>query len=81
MNRGMKRIGEAALAHGGGNALVVSSGLSIVHFLIAIDLTLNSKGMDNAAVTKLRYKNWAFSIIGRVESLKYYERGKAKMSN
>ncbi|WEV67195.1 histidine phosphatase family protein [Bifidobacterium sp. ESL0769] len=81
MNRGMTRVGETIVAHGGGNALVVSSGLSIAHFLIAIDSTLNAKGMDNAAVTKLRYENGTFSIVGPVGSLEYYEKGKASMSN
>ncbi|WEV73834.1 histidine phosphatase family protein [Bifidobacterium sp. ESL0798] len=81
MKRAMTKIGEAEAKHGGGNVLVVSSGLSIRQFLFLIDQTLDFTGPKNTATTKLRYENGTFSILGQPYSMEYYERGKASLSD
>ncbi|WEV67193.1 histidine phosphatase family protein [Bifidobacterium sp. ESL0769] len=72
----MTRIGQSALAQGGGNVLVVSSGLSLREFLFRIDPEVDLSDQGNTATTKLRYADGRFTIIGPVGSTQYYERGR-----
>lgn len=76
MTKELKSIAKNTAKDGGGNVLVVSSGMSINEYLS----TLNTKKytgapLKNAAVTKLVYKNGHFTIHGQIGSLHYVNKG------
>ncbi|RBP99435.1 histidine phosphatase family protein [Bifidobacterium xylocopae] len=75
MNAAMTRIARKTVEDGGGNVLVISSGLSIRQFLYVVDHHADFSDPDNATVTKLTYQDGRFSIVGEVCSSEYYERG------
>lgn len=75
MAAAMDRVASFALTQGGGNVLVVSSGMSIRDFLLGVDPKRALANEDNTAVTKLLYADDHFTINGPVGSLAYYERG------
>lgn len=75
MGRALRKVGEATQANGGGNVLVVSSGLSIRQFLFTVDPSLDFTGPTNTATTRLRYEDGTFTIIGTPYSTEYYECG------
>lgn len=76
MQKELTHIAKTTQKDGGGNVLVVSSGMSINEYLS----TLNTKKytgapLKNAAVTKLVYKNGHFTIHGAIGSLHYVNKG------
>ncbi|WEV41812.1 histidine phosphatase family protein [Bifidobacterium sp. ESL0682] len=76
MMRAMTRIGQSAEQQGGGNVLVVSSGLSLRQFLYRVDPEADLSDQGNTATTKLSYADGRFTIVGPVGSTEYYERGR-----
>ncbi|WP_162887535.1 histidine phosphatase family protein [Bombilactobacillus bombi] len=81
MSQSLTRIVKKQQKSGGGNVLVVSSGMSISLFIS----TLNSKQytgspMKNDAVTKVVYKDGKFKVSGSVGSLKYFNNGKKELA-
>jgi broad specificity phosphatase PhoE len=74
--KALKEIAEETAANGGGNVLVISSGMSIQ--VMISDMTDNpakNKGLSNAAVVKITYKNGKFTV-DEIGSMKYVEEGK-----
>lgn len=76
MTKELKTIAKDTSKDGGGNVLVISSGMSINEYLS----TLNTKKytgapLKNAAVTKLVYKNGHFTVQGQIGSLHYVDKG------
>ncbi|MDF7640542.1 histidine phosphatase family protein [Bifidobacterium sp. ESL0784] len=76
MVKAMTRIAVTSIAEGGGNILVVSSGLSIREFLYTIDHGFDFSNHNNTAVTKIGYRDGKFMVTGPMASMEYYERGK-----
>ncbi|RBP97201.1 histidine phosphatase family protein [Bifidobacterium aemilianum] len=77
MVRAMNKVGETVARQGGGNVLVISSGLSLRHFLGAVDPTAYmNPDQPNCSVTKLVYDQGHYSIVGPIGSMEYYERGR-----
>lgn len=69
-------IARTAASQGGGNVLVVSSGMCLQQLLLVLlDEEVDIPGMDNTATTRLVYENGIFSLDGPVSSMDYYRRG------
>lgn len=75
MKRALTGIGEDALARGGGNVLVVSSGMSLQQFLITLGDDIDVPDMANTSVTKVAYANGRFSLAGPLASMEYFQAG------
>lgn len=74
--KALKEIAEETAAKGGGNVLVISSGMSIQ--VMISDMTDNpakNKGLSNAAVVKIIYENGKFTVE-EIGSMEYVEKGK-----
>lgn len=62
---------------GGGNVLVVSSGMSINLFLRKVDIPeYEGVQLQNNSVTKIIYENNKFSLDDEIGSMKYFDEGK-----
>lgn len=77
--RVMSSLNEIAAAQskkGGGNVLVVSSGITIMAALASMgaDLSAITDGIDNAAVSKLTYKKGVWTVV-TVNDSSYVEAG------
>lgn len=74
----LNAIAEAQAANGGGNVLVVSSGITIVSAITAMGATLDrvTKGIGNGAVTELRYSAGVWTVAS-VNDLSFVEAGQA----
>ncbi|WIY63506.1 histidine phosphatase family protein [Bacillus arachidis] len=74
------KIVEEVAKEGGGNALVVSHGISLMALLYTISPeSLNNLdgGLDNASVSKVVYKDGKYTVQS-VNDMSYVEKGKAK---
>lgn len=76
MNSELLHIAKTTQKQGGGNVLVVSSGMSINEYLSTISKKYDGKPMQNAAVTKLVYKNGKLQVDGPIGTLHYVDKGK-----
>ena len=81
MNSELTSIAKKTAKDGGGNVLVVSSGMSINEYLSTISNKYDGKPMQNAAVTKLVYKNGKLHVQGPIGSLHYVNKGQKVMDN
>lgn len=74
----LEDIAEAGVKAGGGDILVVSSGITIMGVLGALgaDLSGVTSGIDNAAVSKLVYEDGTWTVES-VNDLSYVEAGAA----
>lgn len=75
MNSELTHIAKTTQKQGGGNVLVVSSGMSINEYLSTMSKKYKGKPMQNAAVTKLVYKNGKLHVQGPIGSLHYVNKG------
>ncbi|WP_076459484.1 histidine phosphatase family protein [Limosilactobacillus caccae] len=75
MNSELLHIAKTTQKQGGGNVLVVSSGMSINEYLSTISDKYEGKPMQNAAVTKLVYKNGKLHVQGPIGTLHYVNKG------
>lgn len=75
MTNELNTIAKRTLKNGGGNALVVSSGMSINEYLSTMAPNYTGAAIPNAAVTKLVYKNGKLSVNGPIASLDYVNKG------
>ncbi|WP_267202428.1 histidine phosphatase family protein [Limosilactobacillus kribbianus] len=80
MNSELTHIAKTTEKQGGGNVLVVSSGMSINEYLSQVSNKYEGKPLKNAAVTKLVYKNGKFHVQGQIGSLHYVNKGQQKAS-
>ncbi len=71
----LTRIAQSAIEEGGGPVLVVSSGMCLQQFLVAIDDHCTIPDMDNTAVTKVVYGDDGFHLAGPVSSMEYFQAG------
>ena len=71
----LTRIAQSAIEEGGGPVLVVSSGMCLQQFLVAIDDHCPIPDMDNTAVTKVIYGDDGFRLAGPVSSMEYFQAG------
>lgn len=74
MTKEIRKIAENTQKKGGGNVLIVSSGIAIGNFLET------DKNIENESVTKLIYKNKKFIVDGEIGSTKYIDKGEKIMS-
>lgn len=81
MNSELLHIAKTTQKQGGGNVLVVSSGMSINEYLSTISKKYDGKPMQNAAVTKLVYKNGKLHVDGPIGTLHYVNKGKKIAAN
>lgn len=79
MSKELLTIAKDTQKQGGGNVLVVSSGMSINEYLSTISSKYEGKPLKNAAVTKLVYKNGKLHVEGPIGSLHYVDKGKKAM--
>ncbi|WP_268913694.1 histidine phosphatase family protein [Lentilactobacillus sp. SPB1-3] len=75
MTSELKKIAKTTQKRGGGNVLVVSSGMSINEYLSTMAPNYTGAAIPNAAVTKLTYKNGKLSVSGPIASLSYVNKG------
>lgn len=76
MDTMLKKIAKATKKQGGGNVLVVSSGMSINEYLASLKTDkYTGAPLKNASVTRLVYKNGKFKIRGKIGSLHYVNKG------
>lgn len=75
MKRVLTKIAEDALTLGGGEVLVVSSGMCLQQFLITLGDDIDVPDMDNTAVTKVTYADGRFSLDGPLASMEYFLAG------
>lgn len=75
MSSELLHIAKTTQKQGGGNVLVVSSGMSINEYLSTMTNKYKDKPMQNAAVTKLVYKNGKFKAQGPIGTLHYVNKG------
>ncbi|MEO5291207.1 histidine phosphatase family protein [Limosilactobacillus allomucosae] len=75
MSSELLHIAKTTQKQGGGNVLVVSSGMSINEYLSTMTNKYEGKPMQNAAVTKLVYKNGKFKVQGPIGTLHYVNKG------
>lgn len=80
MAKELKTIAKTTKSHGGGNVLVVSSGMSINEYLATMAPTYTGAPLKNASVTKLTYKNNKLAVSGEIGSLAYVNKG-AKLAH
>ena len=71
----LTRIAQSAIEEGGGPVLVVSSGMCLQQFLVAIDDHCPIPDMDNTAVTKVIYQDDGFHLAGPIGSMEYFQAG------
>lgn len=71
----LKQIAKTTKKRGGGNVLVVSSGMSINEYLATMAPTYTGAPLKNASVTKLTYKNGKLNVSGDIGSLYYVNKG------
>ncbi len=81
MNSELLHIAKTTQKQGGGNVLVVSSGMSINEYLSTISKKYDGKPMQNAAVTKLVYKNGKLHVDSPIGTLHYVNKGKKIAAN
>lgn len=76
MDKVLKKIAKTTKKQGGGNVLVVSSGMSINEYLASLDTDkYTGAPLKNASVTRLVYKDGKFKIRGKIGSLHYVNKG------
>jgi len=75
MAKELKQIAKTTKNHGGGNVLVVSSGMSINEYLATMAKKYTGAPLKNASVTKLTYKNGKLNVSGNIGSLAYVNKG------
>ncbi|MFC6288732.1 histidine phosphatase family protein [Levilactobacillus angrenensis] len=75
MAKEMKTIAKATKKRGGGNVLVVSSGMSINEYLSTVTKKYKGTPLKNVSVTKLVYKNGKLSVSGNIGSMYYANKG------
>ncbi|GAY73926.1 histidine phosphatase family protein [Lentilactobacillus kosonis] len=75
MTNELKSIAKNTQKRGGGNVLVVSSGMSINEYLSTMASNYTGAAIPNAAVTKLTYKNGKLAVNGPIASLSYVDKG------
>lgn len=81
MNSELTSIAKKTAKDGGGNVLVVSSGMSINEYLSTISKKYQGKPMQNAAVTKLVYRNGKLHVQGPIGTLHYVNKGQKVMDH
>ncbi|PAK85089.1 histidine phosphatase family protein [Lentilactobacillus parakefiri] len=79
MTTELNTIAKNTQKQGGGNALVVSSGMSINEYLSTMAPDYTGAAIPNAAVTKLVYKNGHLAVNGPIASLAYVNKGAEMM--
>ncbi|AQW20630.1 histidine phosphatase family protein [Lentilactobacillus curieae] len=79
MTKELNKIAKTTQKNGGGNVLVVSSGMSINEYLSTMAPNYTGASIPNAAVTKLVYKNGKLSVNGPIASLSYVDKGAQMM--
>lgn len=80
MTTELNHIAKTTAKNGGGNVLVVSSGMSINEYLSTMSSKYDGKPLKNAAVTKLIYKHGKLQVSGPIGTLGYVNQG-AKMNH
>ncbi|KRK87303.1 phosphoglycerate mutase [Levilactobacillus koreensis JCM 16448] len=76
MAKELMTIAKATKKQGGGNALVVSSGMSINEYLSTLKgAKYTGAPLKNAAVTRLTYKNGKLQVKGLIGSMYYVDKG------
>ncbi|CAJ1230236.1 histidine phosphatase family protein [Levilactobacillus zymae] len=75
MAKELKTIAKNTQKKGGGNVLVVSSGMSINEYLATMAKKYTGAPLKNASVTKLTYKNGKLAVSGTIGSLYYVNKG------
>lgn len=81
MTTELNHIAKTTQKQGGGNVLVVSSGMSINEYLSTMSNKYQGKPMQNAAVTKLVYKNGKLHVDGPIGTLHYVNKGQKIADN
>lgn len=81
MNSELTHIAKTTQKQGGGNVLVVSSGMSINEYLSTMSDKYKGKPLQNAAVTKLVYKNGKLHVDGPIGTLHYVNKGQKIADN
>ncbi|MCH4165452.1 MAG: phosphoglycerate mutase family protein [Lentilactobacillus diolivorans] len=79
MTKELNTIAKRTTNNGGGNVLVVSSGMSINEYLSTMAANYTGAAIPNAAVTKLVYQNGKLSVTGPIASLDYVNKGASLM--
>ena len=77
IREGFETIAKEMEEHGGGNALVVSHGMTIGTMVYLIN-GMHPHGLDNGSVTILEYENGQFTV-DVVGDRRYRELGREKM--
>lgn len=80
MTTELNKIAKDTSKDGGGNVLVVSSGMSINEYLATMSKKYEGKPLKNAAVTKLVYKDGKLHVSGPIGTLSYVNKGE-KVNN
>ncbi|GKT03117.1 histidine phosphatase family protein [Furfurilactobacillus sp. WILCCON 0119] len=75
MTSELNHIAKTTEKDGGGNVLVVSSGMSINEYLSTMSKDYKGTPLKNAAVTKLTYKNGKLHVSGPIGTLSYVNKG------
>ncbi|MFD1454189.1 histidine phosphatase family protein [Levilactobacillus lanxiensis] len=75
MAKEMLTIAKNTKKRGGGNVLVVSSGMSINEYLSTMTKKYKGTPLKNVSVTKLVYKNGKLSVSGNIGSMYYANKG------
>lgn len=75
MAKELKTIAKNTKKQGGGNVLVVSSGMSINEYLSTMTKKYKGTPLKNVSVTKLVYKNGKLSVSGNIGSMTYADKG------
>ncbi|WP_225419805.1 histidine phosphatase family protein [Levilactobacillus cerevisiae] len=75
MAKELKTIAKNTKKRGGGNVLVVSSGMSINEYLSTMTKKYKGTPLKNVSVTKLVYKNGKLSVSGNIGSMTYADKG------
>lgn len=81
MTSELNHIAKTTQKQGGGNVLVVSSGMSINEYLSTMSNKYKGKPLQNAAVTKLVYKNGKLHVDGPIGTLHYVNKGEKIADN
>ncbi|NLC66375.1 MAG: histidine phosphatase family protein [Clostridium sp.] len=76
LKKAMDEIVEEMIGYGGGNALVVTHGLTIASLIKILDKDhILEKPLENASITHIKYKNGEYKIV-HSNNLDYIEKGK-----
>lgn len=81
IGEGVVRDDGLTQKQGGGKVLVVSSGMSINEYLSTMSDKYKGKPLQNAAVTKLVYKNGKLHVDGPIGTLHYVNKGQKIADN